>query len=162
MDTIEFKGMDSPIQAVPTAAVSPASSSNHDHEDCQEHENGHICYGRCEDAKTCTMPDTYLSNTGRVLDVSMTLKNVCPCRRVAVGILVSEVDHAGNEASRGFKAIAVPAHYNNCCSDIQMQSVRFILPDSLNTDGNGSLCERRHFIVRTEAHYIDTSVTMPG
>ena len=39
MDTIEFKGMDSPIQAVPTAAVSPASSSNHDHEDCQEHEN---------------------------------------------------------------------------------------------------------------------------
>lgn len=159
MDTIEFKGMDSSIQAVPAATVSPANTPP---ENCpHESDHGHVRYAGCEEAKVCRMPDTYLTNTGRVLDVTMTLKCICPNRRVAVGVLVSEVDHAGNEAARGFKATVIPAHCNPHSCDVQVPRMRFILPDCLNTSGNGSLCDRRHFIVRAEAHYIDTSVTIP-
>ncbi|MDO5299351.1 MAG: hypothetical protein Q4F18_07970 [Clostridia bacterium] len=170
MDTIEFRGMDSPIETVSTATASPVASvenhgggSSYQGHSCPENpENGHVYYSRCEDAKTHSMPDMYLTNTGRVLDVTMTLKRICPCRRVAVGLLVSEVDQAGNEYSRGFKAITVPAHYNSGCCDIEMPRTRFILPEDLRVDGGTSMCDgSRHFIVRTEAHYVDSSVTMP-
>lgn len=170
MDTIEFRGMDSSIETVSTATASPASSTEkrccnppHSDHSCPENpENGHVYYSRCEDAKVHCMPDMYLTNTGRVLDVTMTLKRICPCRRVAVGVLVSEVDQSGNECSRGFKAITVPAHYNSSCCDIEMPRARFILPEDLRADGCTSMCDgSRHFIVRTEAHYVDSSVTMP-
>lgn len=174
MDTIEFKPMDSAIQAVPSATISPAAAEASDGAEnrpspgCQgrncprDTSDGDVYYNRCEDAKVHAMPDMYLAHTGRVMDVTMTLKRICPCRRVAVGMLISEVDESGNEYSRGFKAITVPAHYNASCCDVDVPRTRFILPEDLRVDGGKSMCEGcRHFIVRTEAHYIDTSVTMP-
>ena len=38
-----------------------------------------------------------MEGQGRILDLTMCLKNVCPGKRVAVGIALSELDPRGNE-----------------------------------------------------------------
>lgn len=120
----------------------------------------HVYFEPCEESKTIAMPDSYVEGTGRTLEVTMTLRNVCPGKRVAVGIGVSEVDNAGNEYSRGFRALTVPAHSNNACCDIEMPVTRFILPEDLRVDCGTGLCGgRRHFVIRTTNHYVDTTAT---
>lgn len=118
----------------------------------------HVYFESCEDAKAVTLADSRVEGTGRTLDVCMTLCNVCPGRRAAVGIAISEVDNAGNEYQRGFRAITVPAHNNAACCDIAMPVTRFILPDDVRVDGGAGLCNgRRHFVIRATCHYADTS-----
>lgn len=172
MDRIEFRTMNnSGIQASGSAAfVNPAAltanGGDYGH-GCggvttETREDGHIYYRSCEDAKVKSMPDMELEGTGRVMDVTMTLRNVCPCRHVSVGYLVTEVDAQNNEYSRGFKSFTVEPHYNSRCCDVDVATTRFILPDDVRVDGGDSLCEgTRHFIVRCEAHYADTNVSMP-
>jgi len=117
--------------------------------------DGHIYYRGCEEAKIKVMPDRELDQTGRVLDITMTLRNVCPCRHVSVGYLVTELDEDSNEHACGFKAFTVEPHYNARACDMELDSVRFILPDDARV-GNGT----RHFVVRADAHYADTAVSM--
>lgn len=117
----------------------------------------HVYFEACEDAKTVTLPDSTVEGTGRMLDVTMTLRSVCPGKRTAVGVALTEVDSAGNEYARGFRAITVPAHSNAGCCDIVMPRIRFILPDDIRVDGATGLCNgRRHFVLRTSNHYVDT------
>ena len=123
--------------------------------------NGHIYFRSCEEAKVKEMPDRELDNTGRVLDVTMTLRNVCPCRHVSVGYLVTELDEDNNEYSRGFKCFTVEPHYQSGGADVERETIRVILPDDVRVDGGKRQCEgTRHFIVRTEAHYAESSVSM--
>lgn len=120
----------------------------------------HVYFESCEESKTVALSDSYVEGTGRTLDVTMTLRNVCPGKRTAVGVSLSEMDNAGNEYSRGFRAITVPAHTNTGCCDITMPRTRFILPEDLRVDGGTSLCGgRRHFVLRTSCHYVDTTAT---
>jgi len=89
-----------------------------------------------------------LEETGRVLDVTLTLKNVCPCRSVSVCHEIYELDEQNNEHSCGFKAYTVQPHYNPRPCDIELDTVRFILPD------DARVCSgTRRFIVRSDAHY---------
>ena len=117
----------------------------------------HVYFESCEDAKTVTLPDSTVEGTGRMLDVSMTLRSVCPGKRTAVGVALTEVDSAGNEHARGFRAVTVPAHSHADCCDIVMPSIRFILPEDIRVDGGTGLCSgRRHFVLRSSNHYVDT------
>lgn len=192
MDTIEFRAMNSSIQADANAAfVQPAQSytsagacgarsgdgnapeyaqsnaagrcaANSCGSDSSINRNGHIIYNGCEEIKINALGDKTIDATGRIMDVTMTLKNVCPCRRVSVGYMVTELDAQNNEHSCGFKCFTVPAHYNAGCCDVALEATRFILPDDARVDGGVGACSgRRHFIVRADAHYADTSVTMP-
>lgn len=117
--------------------------------DCDEgtHVFFETCDGQQEICVTGTCEDQ--QSLGRILDVTTTLQNVCPGRRSAVGLTLTEVDNDGTEYARGFRAITVPAHNGNCNRDVQLDSVRFILPDDL------SLQRRRHFICRVSHHYMD-------
>lgn len=157
MDTIEFRSMSSDIQAVPAAQESCGCQGGARPVD----ENGHVYFDSCEDAKAVDMGEKYLDGGGRMLDVTMTLKNVCPSRRIAVGVALTEMDEVGAEHPRGFKAMTVPAHYQSSCCDVAMPAMRFILPEDLRLDGNGSICQgSRHFVVRATAHYVDTCASM--
>lgn len=111
----------------------------------------HVYFDTCEGSKEINVCGTCQDDQalGRVLDVTTTLRNVCPGRRSAVGLTLNEVDNDGTEYARGFRAISVPAHSARCAQDITLESVRFILPEDL------SLQRRRHFVVRTEHHYLD-------
>lgn len=115
-----------------------------------------IYYDTCEDAKSCDMGNAYMENQGRILDLTLTLKCVCPGKRVALGVALSEVDACNQEYSRGLKTMTIPAHNNSCCMDIPVSSMRFILPEDISVSGSRDMCaSQRHFIARVDAHYID-------
>lgn len=113
----------------------------------------HIYYEPCDGFKEVCVTGFCQQETapGRVLDVNATLTNVCPGRRSALGLALTEVDENGAEYARGFQAVTVPAHNGSCNQDIQVDTIRFILPE------DQSLQNRRHFIVRAQHHYLDAA-----
>ena len=126
-----------------------------------EQNETHIYYETCEGAKEVCVTSECRDeeNIGRVLDVNMTLRNVCPGRRSAVGVHLVELDEQGAEYARGFRSLTVPAHNAGCNRDVQLPSMRFILPEDVSVAGNGS---RRHFVVRTTNHYLEDAANGCG
>lgn len=97
---------------------------------------------------------------GRILSVRVRLNNICPGRRVALGIIATEVIE-GIEYSRGFKAITVPEQQstNTCpCATIIVDPVVFIFPEDMSPTP-GICSGSRLFRVRLIAHYIDTGIS---
>lgn len=110
----------------------------------------HIYFETCENSKEVEVIGNCAEETlGRVLDVNVILRNVCPGRCSSLGINLSEMDENGMEYARGFRTVSVPAHNARCYQDVQLDAVRFVLPE------DRSLQRRRHLIVRTTHHYLD-------
>lgn len=97
--------------------------------------------------------DIYLDDTGKILEVKLKLKSICPNKRVALAVILTEKDTLGNEQKRGMKIMTIPAHQLEGCKDINIEKIRFILPDDISLAG---VCEERLFNVRAMAHYIDS------
>ena len=119
-----------------------------------------IDMNNCEDSKTAPLEDYYIESLGRVLQTTLKVKNVCPGKRVAVAIILTEVDDEGNEYSRGLKTVVIPAHNESTCKDVCINCVRFVLPESLITEVDdyanpNTLCNTRNFYARVIAHSID-------
>ena len=121
----------------------------------------HVYYESCEGAKeVCVTSECREEeNIGRVLDVNMTLRNVCPGRRSAVGVHLVELDEQGIEYARGFRSLTVPAHNAGRNRDVQLPSMRFILPEDVSVAAGGC---RRHFVVRTTNHYLEDAANGCG
>ena len=98
-----------------------------------------------------------MESLGRILQLNVNIKNVCPGKRVALAIILNEVDKHGLEHQRGLKTITVPAHNASTCRDVLVKCVKFVLPEDLDVSGcsASALCNSRKFIVRTIAHNID-------
>ena len=110
----------------------------------------------CNDALEFSAGDLGMDSLGRILQLDVTLKNVCPNRRVALAVAVTEVDENGLEYKRGLKTIVVPAHTFSTCRDVIIRCVKFVLPEELDVSGNTTaLCNTRNFKARFIAHYID-------
>lgn len=166
MDTIEIRPMNTSISSTPTAAFAQPEAQNRPHccredEDETRSRNGYVRFRNCDEVKETELASIEPERSGKVLLIDMTLRNVCPCRRVAVGYHVSELDDSGCEHSRGFKTLTVPPHYNCRAADVQVPRVRFLLPDDENGEEGCRSDGTRRFIVRSEAHYADSSVCMP-
>lgn len=109
----------------------------------------------CEDTVYYDLKEIYTESTGRILQLDMTLKNICPNRRVALAILLNELDEEGNEYKRGMKMFTIPAHDNETCRDIQINCIRFLLPEDISEAENPLMCSQRSFVARVMSHYID-------
>ena len=110
----------------------------------------------CQDFVSVDLGDTYLQSQGRILEVRATLHNVCPEKRVALAVLLSEVDEKGKEHPRGMKTVTVPVHHCPACRNVLVRGIRFILPEELNVSGTpGKLCTPRNLRVRLFSHYVD-------
>ena len=110
----------------------------------------------CQDFVSVDLGDTYLQSQGRILEVRATLHNVCPEKRVALAVLLSEVDEKGKEHPRGMKTVTVPVHHCPACRNVLVRGIRFILPEDLNVSGTpGKLCTPRNLRVRLFSHYVD-------
>ena len=110
----------------------------------------------CSDALEFDAGDLALESMGRILQLDVTLRNVCPNRRVALAILVNEVDENGQEYKRGMKTMTIPAHTRAACQDVLVRCVKFVLPESLAVPGPAnSICGERAFRCRMIANYID-------
>ncbi|MGL4737659.1 MAG: hypothetical protein ACRCW2_09435 [Cellulosilyticaceae bacterium] len=88
---------------------------------------------------------------GRLLTVSVRLRNICSNKQLAVGVLVYEVINS-DLVSRGFKAIQVttppPLDPNTLCESLKVGPFEFVLPEA-----DVTLCNARTFRVRVIAHY---------
>lgn len=112
----------------------------------------------CQDSAEVNLGDVYLESTGRIVELNLTVKNVCPHRRTALGIILTEIDCAGKEHPRGMKTVTLPAHSAPSCRDIRVKCIKFVLPDDLDVSCSqgGSMCGARNLRVRVIAHNIDT------
>ena len=112
----------------------------------------------CQDSVIVDMGETYLESLGRILQLNVTVKNVCPGKRVALAVILTEVDKNGVEYPRGMKAITIPAHNYSRCRDVLVKCIKFVLPEDLDASGGipEAMCNPRNFKVRFIAHNIDT------
>ncbi len=114
----------------------------------------------CSDYKEQDIGDVYLESLGRLLNISLTLKHICPCKEVAVGLLLTELDFCGREHKRGFKTVRYPGHINGC-HDVKLTGIRWALPEFYDETGSScSLCNPRKFVVRATANYVNTNVPL--
>lgn len=110
----------------------------------------------CTEAIEFNAGDLELTNLGRILQLDATIKNVCPNKRVALAIMVNEVDDFDVEYKRGFKVLTIPAHTLDTCQDILIRCIKFVLPEELNaTNTLNMMCTSRKFRVSFIANYID-------
>ena len=110
----------------------------------------------CQDSLPLDLGDVYLESQGSIVQFDLTLKNICPGKRTALAVILTELDSSGNEQQRGMKTMTIPAHTASGCRDIRVECIRFILPSDLNFASSVSGCRGRNFKVRLMAHSIDT------
>ena len=114
----------------------------------------------CEDMLEFDAGDLGMESLGRIVQLSVTLKNVCPHRRVALAAILTEVDDHGLEYKRGMKTVLVPAHTKESCRDVTVRCIKFVLPESLDVSGStSSICNARNVKARFIANYIDDDFT---
>lgn len=110
----------------------------------------------CEDTIEFDAGDLGMESLGRIVQLDVTLRNVCPNKRVALAVLLSEVDEEDNEYKRGMKTLTIPAHTRDTCQDITVRCIKFVLPEDLSVaESDGGICSGRSFRARFIAHYID-------
>ena len=115
-----------------------------------------VTIGGCEDVVEYDAGLLGLDSPGRILQLDVTIKDVCPLRRVALAVILNEVDDEDNEHKRGLKTITVPAHNKEGCRDVTVRRIRFVLPEDLDVSGDhDAICNERKFKARFIAHYID-------
>lgn len=97
-----------------------------------------------------------ITSSGRILQLDVTVQNVCPNKRVALAVILNELDPEGNEYKRGMKTLTIPAHTRAACSDVTVRCIKFVLPEDLDVSGTGTgMCNSRSFNARFFANYID-------
>lgn len=109
----------------------------------------------CQDSVLVDLGDVYLGSQGRIIQMDVTIQNVCPGKRVALAAILTEVDQDGMEHQRGMKAFTIPAHSAPVCRDVRVKCIKFVVPEDLNVSG-AAMCSPRKFKARFLANNIDT------
>lgn len=109
----------------------------------------------CQDSVVVDLGDVYLQSQGRIIQMDVTVKDVCPGKRVALAAILTEVDRDGMEHQRGMKAITIPAHNFQVCRDVRVKCIKFVVPEDLSLS-EGAMCAPRKFKARFLANNIDT------
>lgn len=111
----------------------------------------------CQDALRTALDPAQLLSLGRIVQVDVTVKAVCPDRKLAVSIILSEIGADGVSHPRGAKHILIPAQIGTACQDLVLKCIPFSVPEALNPDGTpGSICADRNFQAQVIANYLDT------
>ena len=105
----------------------------------------------CTDAVVVNAGEISLDAVGRILQVDVTVKDVCPHRRVSLAVILTEEEDTGEKTTRGVKVLTIPAHQEVGCRDVLVKCIRFAVPEN-----SGKLCAPRRFQVQSFAHYMDS------
>ena len=108
----------------------------------------------CSDLVVVDVGDVQLGGQGRIIQLELTVKDVCHNRRVALGVILEEVGPDGKTEPRGVKVFTLPAHTQPGCRDVQVQCIRFVVPEDVSLWGK-SLCDTRRFQVQVIAQAMD-------
>ena len=111
----------------------------------------------CADSTVINGNDTTIKDLGRIVQVDVPIKNVCPNKRLAVGVILTEIDSGNIEHNRGMKTLLIPPIESTKCENIIIKCVSFVVPEALDTTGNvDALCNSRDFKARVLVNYVDT------
>lgn len=103
-----------------------------------------------------------LSGQGRLINASVTLRRVCPGRKIALGVTLVELDRCNRGRNRAFKAyeVTVPSG-SGCISNLQVRDIFFVVPETSSLNGDtATMCGTRRFKILATANYLDTNVCM--
>lgn len=109
----------------------------------------------CSDTIEFDAGEVDMQSMGSIAMVNFTLHRVCPNKRVAVAVVLHELDECGREHKRGLKTMTIPAHTQNSCRDVLVRCVKFVLPEDRDEVDVTEMCNERRLRVRVIAHYID-------
>ncbi|MEI3058642.1 MAG: VWA domain-containing protein [Eubacteriales bacterium] len=117
-----------------------------------------LTVGGCTDTVKLDAGTITLESLGRIAQIDVTLQSVCPGKRVALAVILTEVDARSTEYRRGMKTLLIPAHAGPGCRDVSVRCIKFVLPESLavNGEAEGSMCGTRDLRARFIANYIDS------
>lgn len=116
-----------------------------------------VKFDRCEDSVEFDAGETELESLGRILQLDVTLRNVCPGKRVALAVILTEERPCGKEMPCGIKTLTIPAHNKTGCRNVKVRCIKFVLPEGMNKSScKKSLCGERKIKARFIANYIDT------
>lgn len=153
--SIEYTDDDGSIVVFPAPTVEVICDEPTYTEPCPEPVD--ISVGGCVDAVEFNAGELTLDALGTVLSLDVVLRGVCPGRRVALAVIVNEVDAEGIEYKRGMKTLLIPAHTQNICTDVTVRCIKFVMPAALNVSPDDSpLCGERSFRARFIANYVDS------
>lgn len=91
--------------------------------------------GGCGDSAVFDAGDLVLDSLGQILQMDVILRNVCPGKRVALAVILTEVDVEHNVFSRGTKTLVIPAHTASTCRDVMVRCIIIVLPEELDVSG---------------------------
>lgn len=154
--SITYQDAENNAVTFPTPSVAVDCGNEEHPEPCPTPVN--VTMPSCSDSMVVDAGDLYMQSQGRILQVNVNVKNVCPRKRVALAVIVTEVDTHGLEHNRGLKTVTLPAHGGATCRDVLVKCLRFVLPEDLRVSGGptNSICGTRTFKVRAIAHYVDS------
>ena len=110
----------------------------------------------CTDTVEFDAGDLVMDSLGCIVQLDVTLRSVCPNKRVALAVMLSELDALDVEHKRGMKTLTIPAHTSDGCRDVAVRCIKFVVPEDLDVSGNGSSgCNERRFRARLIANYVD-------
>lgn len=116
-----------------------------------------LTVGGCEDSIVFDAGELSMQSLGRIVQLSVTLRDVCPNKRVALAVILTETDAEGNEYDRGMKTMTIPAHTGDSCRAVTVRCVKFVLPEDLDVSGAATgMCNARSFRARFITNYIDS------
>ena len=117
-----------------------------------------IKINECKDFVSVNMDNVIMESLGRIVELNLKIKNVCPKKRIALAVILKEIDKLGNEYQRGLKTITIPAHNYPMCKDVIVKNIRFVLLEDLNVNStnSNSICSERNFKASFIANYIDS------
>lgn len=112
----------------------------------------------CKDAVVVDVGSVHVGSSGQIIELNVTIRKVCPGKRVALAAILTEVDSNGAEYQRGMKTMTIPPHCCPTCRDVQVQCIRFVVPEDLAISDhcNNTNCTSRRFYVRFISNYVDT------
>ena len=112
----------------------------------------------CTDSVVVDLGEISLESQGCIIQMNVTIKNVCPGKRVALAAILTEVDEHGIEYQRGMKTLTIPAHNAGTCKDVLVQCIKFVVPEDqdVSTGTPEGMCSPRNFKARFIAHTMDT------
>lgn len=153
-DSITYSDHEGNVVTFPAPSIEVDCGTEVIGEDCPDIVS--ITIDGCEDTIEFDAGDLELESLGRILQLDVTLKNVCPEKRVALAVILNEVDEFDNEYKRGLKTLTIPAHHKSSCQDVTVRCIKFVLPQDLDENtGCSCLCNERKLRARLIAHYVD-------
>ncbi|MBQ2698835.1 MAG: VWA domain-containing protein [Firmicutes bacterium] len=107
----------------------------------------------CSDSIIFDAGELELGSLGRILQLNVRLRDVCPGKRVALAVLLTEAGEAEEPRPRGIKVLTIPAHTEESCRDVEVRCIKFVIPDE-ETDAELP-CAARRFSASFIANYLD-------